>query len=310
MEIWIWIAVLVILFFAVIPMFVLPAVLYIVLLVRTKPEKWGRECSIPDDKEYKNMFDIGIAWDGQYASKKTAVDIVNDGYHLFGEYFDFGQNKAVIIIAGRMESLLYSYFFAEPYRVAGYNVLVIDNRSHGLSEGKVCSLGCKEYSDIIAWGKFLHDKLSNESVVLHGICIGGSTALFALTDKNCPDYMSAMVAEGMYTTFYESFKNHLIEKKKPVFPTALLMMMYIRLFSGVNVLTNGPIKRIDKLTKPILFIHSKQDIFSLPEKAQLLYNKCRAKKELVWFNKGEHSRVRINDINGYDNAIISFLSGL
>lgn len=298
----------VILFFGILPTLAMSYAIYFVLLVRNKPEKWGRECSIPDDEEYKKMFDDGMEWAAKYESCKKEVDIVNDGYHLYGEYFDFGGKRAVIIIAGRMESLLYDYYFAEPYRQAGLNVLVIDNRAHGNSEGKHSSLGQKEYRDLLAWSKLLHDELGNDSVVLHGICIGSAGALFALTDEKCPDYITCMVAEGMYTTFYETFKNHMIQDKHPLFPFALEVMLHIRIFSGVNVLTNGPIKRIGKLTKPILFLHSKEDTFSLPEKAEVLYEKCTSNKKIVWYNKGAHSRIRANNMQEYDNAIIDFMN--
>ena len=101
--------------------------------MRTSKKKWGRECSIPEDAEYLRMFEEGLDWDKKYSGYKRTVNIKNGRFHLFGEYFDFGSKKAVIIIAGRMESLLYSYFFAEPYRAAGYNVLK-DRRSMLLRE--------------------------------------------------------------------------------------------------------------------------------------------------------------------------------
>ena len=295
-----------VLFLFVFPTLVMSYVIYSAVLVRTKPEKWTRECSIPEDEEYRKMFEEGMKWDSQYSFAKSDVDITSDGLHLAGEYFDFGFKKAVIIIPGRMESCLYSYYFAEPYRRAEYNVLVIDNRAHGFSEGKYISLGYKEYRDIIEWGKLLHE-LGNESVCIHGICIGASTALFAMTDDKCPEYFSCMVAEGMYTNFYESFKNHMKDQNRPLFPLLYGVMVHIRVFSGANVVTDGPIKRIGKLKKPILFLHSKEDVFSLPQKMDLLYDKCNSKKELVWFDVGAHSRIRINNEEKYDTAIIDFL---
>lgn len=291
------------------PVAVLSYILYRILLVRTGPEKWGRECSLPEDEEYKRMFDIGAEWFGNNRNAKHDVSIVSDGYKLAGEYFDFGYDKAVIVIPGRMESCVYSYYFAEPYVKAGYNVLAIDNRAHGLSEGRRCSLGYKEYRDIINWSKYLHDGENVNTVVLHGLCIGASTALFALTAEDCPDYIKGMVAEGMYTTFAESFRNHMIVDNHPLFPIFYAAMLQIRLLSGANVVSDGPIKRIDRLTKPILFLHSREDCFSLPDKAQVLYEKCTAPKTMEWFEKGSHSRIRISNTEKYDAAVVKFLAG-
>ena len=288
--------------------FIIAYIVYRITLVRTSPKKWSRECSLSDDEEQIEMYKQAEEWLSQYEDKKTDVDIVNEGFHLFGEYLDFGFNKAVILIAGRTEGCKYSYYFAEPYRRAGYNILVIDNRSHGLSDGKYNSLGLKEYSDIIAWGKFLHDCKNNERIVLHGICIGSATALYTLISEKCPDYIAGMVADGMYTDFRETTKNHMIEQNRPINPCLDLFMWFFKVFTKEDAVKYGPIKVIDQLKKPILFIYSKEDIYSVPEKAQLLYDACQSKKQLAWFEKGGHSRVRINNQEKYDNTVVEYLN--
>lgn len=289
------------------PLFIVPAVIYVKLLTRRDKNKWGRECSAPEDPEYLGMFDEGKKWRENYASQKTETSIRSDGFCLVGEYFDFGSKKAVIIVPGRTESLLYGCYFAEPYRREGYNVLVIDNRSHGLSDGKVNSLGYREYKDLLLWAKLLHETYGNETVIFHGICIGASTSLFALTAPSCPDYIRGMVSEGMFTDFHHTFRNHMIAEKHPNFPFTPVVMLYIRLFSHANVVTDGPIRRIPKLKQPILFLHSREDIFSLPQGATELYQACSAQKTLVWFEKGAHSRIRANNKEKYDASICEFL---
>ena len=293
-----------------VPLLGIPAIVYRILLVRTSKDKWGRSMSMPDDGEYAEMYRRGLVWGQENAGRKRDVHIVNDRLSLFGEYFDFGYSRAVIIVPGRMESCFYSYFCAEPYKRSGYNVLVIDARAHGLSDGKINSLGYREYSDVIAWGRFLHDELGVTEVFLHGVCIGSSTALFALTSPRCPEYFTGMAAEGMYPCFSESCWNHMMDQKRPMalFP---LLMLYIKLFSRADVVHDGPLWRIDRLKKPILFLHSREDKFSLPERAVELYNKCASqKKELHWFEHGGHSRLRLVNTEEYDGAIRAFLSGL
>lgn len=289
--------------------FIVATVVYRILLVRTSREKWSRECSLEEEEEQKRMYAEGNEWYDKYREKISEVTINSEGFNLFGEYVDFGFDKAVIIIAGRTEGCKYSYYFAEPYRLAKYNVLVVDNRCHGLSDGKYVSLGLKEYKDIIRWGELLHDHYKNKKIVLHGICIGSATALYALTSKDCPTYFSGMVADGMYVDFRESIKNHMIEQKRKNITICLkLLTLYFKLFTGKNMVKQGPINYIDKLNKPILFIYSKKDLYSVPEKGQLLYDKCRSKKELVWFDYGAHSKVRINNTEKYDTAVTSFLN--
>lgn len=311
MSLWIWIGIAALFFFLILPMILIAVVLYLILFVRTSKKKWGRVCSFPEDEEYTHMYNLGLEWGEKYKQHKTPVDIQSGRYHLCGEYFDFGGKTCVIIIAGRTEACYYGYYFAEPYRKLGYNVLVIDNRSHGLSDGKVTSFGMKEYKDIINWSKFLHDEKHNERIVLHGICIGSSAAIFAITDENCPDYISALTVEGMYMRFYDSFINNMKEqKRKPIQPVAFEVALLILMFGHVNIIRNGPKNRVGKLRKPILFIHSREDKYSLPEKTQLMYDQCDCEKELVWFEHGKHSRLRIIDSAKYDKSIVDFYDKL
>ena len=312
--VWLWILIALgaVLFFFVIPTMILAWIIYSVLLRRNKPGKWDRGCSFPEDPEYCRMHDIGIEWGKKYADRMREVEIRSDGLKLVGEYYDFGGSSAALIIAGRTECVLYSYYFAEPFRRAGRNVLVIDNRAHGLSEGKVSCLGYREYRDILEWCRLLHDDLGNERVFLHGICIGSSTALFALTAPECPDYIEAMSCEGMYYSFYRSFDNHLkVDRpEKMRFPVQQEVMLWIWLCSHANVVTDGPFKRIEKLRKPILFLHSREDTYSTPDQAEYLYAHCSAPKKIVWFPHGAHSRIRINDTERYDETIIEYLKEL
>ena len=211
-----------------------------------------------------------------------------------------------------MESLLYSYYFAEPLREAGCSVLVIDNRAHGNSEGRISSLGYREYRDIIAWSRLLHDNFGIEKITLFGICIGASTALFTAVSDKCPDYIDSLAVEGMYVNFYESFLNHMRVDRpdRKEFPITQGVMFHIWAISGANAVTDGPIKRIGRLKKPILFLHSREDQYSLPDKAQILYDKCTAPKTSVWFDKGQHARIRINNTEKYDEAVNVFLDSL
>jgi len=276
-------------------------------LVRTSPDKWGRGCSAPDNEEQVRMFNEGEAWFEENKEHGIDVEVRSEGLRLVGKYMDFGFKRACIIIAGRTESYLYSYYFAKPYKEAGFNVLVIDNRAHGESEGKYLGAGLREYHDILEWGKLLHDKFHNEGIYIHGICIGSATAMYVLTSENCPDYYLGMTADGMYTTFYETFKTHMVDMKKPVNPFSYFVMKRLQKNIGEDPIHNGPIYSIPKLKLPLLMIHSKEDVFSLPVKAQELYDKCNSPKKLVWFDKGAHSHIRINNQEKYDETIKEFI---
>ena len=280
-------------------------------LVRTEPEKWGRVCSAPDNEEQLKMWNDGIAWMEPNRSKITEVSVESDGFKLYGEYFDFGSDRCVIILPGRCESLIYSYYFAEPYEKAGFNILAVDTRCHGKSEGKYNTIGVKESHDVLKWAELVHDKFSNKEVYIHGICIGTSSGIFAMTNKNCPDYLKGLVTEGCFVSFRETFKRHMMADNRPLFPVLDMVMLLINKHTGTNVYRDKPIRAIKHINHNarILFLYGKKDIFSIPEKSQKLFDACSATdKQLVWFEKGGHSHLRINNTEEYDNAIIKFFA--
>ena len=274
-------------------------------LVRTDKSKWNRECSAPDNEEQLRMHNTGLEWAEPFKDKIKEVHIVNDNLNLYGEFFDFGSKKCAILLQGRTESLLYCYYYAKPYKEMGYNILVVDSRAHGASDGKYNCVGLKEYKDIIAWATYLNKELGQEEIILHGICIGASTALYAA--HYGPDFIKAVVTDGMYINFYETFKNHMIVDHRPIFPFMGEIALIMRLKAHVNM-KKGPINIIDKFNKPILFLYSKEDKFSLPPKSEILYEKCGSKnKKIVWFDHGAHSHIRINNLEKYDNSIKEFI---
>lgn len=283
---------------------------YFEQLVRTSPEKWGRVCSAPDNEEQLAMWNAGVKWAQGFQDNIKEVMISNDGFDLYGEYFDFGSDRCVIIVPGRCECLMYSYYFAAPYQKAGLNVLVIDTRCHGKSDGKYNTIGVKESRDVLAWIKYISEEFDNKEIYIHGICIGTSSGIFAMTSKDCPPCVKGLVTEGCFVSFRETFKRHMMADKRPLFPVLDTVMLLINKHTGTNVYTQKPIREIKKLRPEhrVLFLYGEKDIFSIPKKSRQLFAACSAKdKKLIWFDKGGHSHLRINNTEKYDNAIIEFL---
>ena len=286
--------------------FMISIFIYRSLFVRTNPDKWGRHVSWKDD-ELQTMFDQGKEWGKKYDEYRRSVSIESDGLKLVAEYFDFGHKRTVIIIPGRSESGTYSYYFAEPYRKSGFNVLAVDNRCHGLSEGKYNTLGVKEHLDLINWINYLHDNEGVEEVIAHGICIGSATAMIALTREDCPSCFKGLICEGTYMTFANVFRRQLIKRKKPTWPHTPEVMWLVSIHGGSSAMRLSPIKIIDKVKVPMLFLYSKVDTYATPEESMKLFDKVTAPKRLEWFEKGEHSHIRINNTEKYDHTIEQFL---
>ena len=279
-------------------------------LVKTSPDKWGRVCSAPENEEQLAMWKMGCLWAEERKDNCTEVKIKNDGLDLYGEYYALNESKkCVIIVPGRCECLKYSYYFAPPYEKSGFNVLVIDPRAHGKSDGKYNTIGVKESKDLIAWINYIKKEFGIEEVYFHCICVGTASALLALNSESCPSIAKGIVTEGCFTSFRETFKRHMMDIKRPLFPVLDLCMWQIKRHTGTKQSKAAPIRLVKKLKARVLFLYGKNDIFSVPAMSQKLFKACASNdKNLVWFNKGGHSHLRINNTELYDNSIMEFLS--
>lgn len=281
--------------------------IYTKVLRRQSKDHWGRAPSDYSPQHLK-MDSSGMDWHYANLDKKTDVHIVRDGCNLYGEFYDFGSDKCAMILSGRTESLRYGYYFAQPYAKAGMSILVVDPRAHGFSDGEFNTLGFEESKDDLAWVRYLHESHGINHIVFHGICIGAAGGIFTCTSPECPEYVDAMVAEGMFAKFEESMRNHLIKRKKHIFPILQFINLWCKFFTGYSM-KYGPLNVIDKLEKPLLMLHSKEDKISPPHYAQLLFDRCGADpKKLTWFETGDHSMLRINHTEKYDQEIMQFLN--
>ena len=290
--------------------FVASYCIYNSTLRKKTPQTWSREMPRDIDPQQKPMYVAGVIWSEENQSYKTDVHIVNNGFNLYGEYYDFGKSRCAVILSGRTESLRYGYYFAIPYAKNDCNILVIDPRGHGLSDGEFNTVGFEESKDAIAWIKYIRERYNIESFVLHGICIGAAGGMFALNSPDCPDCIDGIVTEGMFPNFRESMKNHMIEKRKPVFITIDLVDLWMKHYTG-HSMKKGPIDVIGNIHTPLLMLHSKEDLYSTPEYAQKLYELSGAEnKKIVWFEHGRHSMLRITDTRLYDESISNFLADI
>ena len=278
--------------------------------LRRRKNAWGREMPADITDLQRKMYESGVEWSLENQDFKKDVHIFNNGANLYGEYYDFGKKRCAVVLSGRTESLVYGYYFAIPYAKNDCNILVLDPRSHGLSDGEFNTVGFEESKDAIAWVKYIKSTYGICSFVFHGICIGAATGMLALNSPDCPDCIDGIVTEGMFPNFRESMKNHMIEKKKPVFITIDLVDKWMIHYTG-HSMKFGPIDIIEKINTPLLMLHSKEDLYSTPEYAKKLFILSGAEnKNLVWFEHGAHSMLRITDTKLYDKAISNFLAGL
>ncbi len=270
-----------------------------------------RGCSDASFDYHLDMFNQGMKWREANLSHKKDVEIISQGDKLVGEYFDFGFKKSIILMPGRTETCFYACYYAPTFVEAGYNVLTIDPRAHGLSEGKILTLGKLEGLDLLEWSKLLHDKFGIETVVLYGLCGGGTASCVALTNKDCPSYIKGFISDGMFYSFFNVYRRHIIDEKHPVYPVIWEVLGKIKHRNGVNPYKLTPKNLVADVKVPTLFLTGELDKFAVSEEAYKLHDLCGAPyKEIHLIKHARHSHLRYDNLEDYDKAVIPFLKSI
>ena len=104
-----------------------------------------------------------------------------------------------------------------------------------------------------------------------------------------------------------NYKQHMIYDHHPTFPIVKMVMYLLKKHTGTDVNAIKPIDLIDKVKVPVLFIAGKNDFYSKADCTEMLYEKCGAqKKEIYWFDEGNHSHLRFGHEDEFDKAIFEF----
>ncbi|MCQ2497526.1 MAG: alpha/beta hydrolase [Lachnospiraceae bacterium] len=126
------------------------------------------------------------------AEPKVAICV--HGYRSFGLY-DIGPKAKLL-------------------RDAGYNLLIVDNRAHGMSEGKYIGFGNPDSYDIMKWCEFIKDRFGdNVEILLAGLSMGAATVLTTAGviayNKKCKENgenVAANIKEKVATTNANNIK--------------------------------------------------------------------------------------------------------
>ena len=242
------------------------------------------------------------------SSQKDLYTVSSDNLKLHAHIINNDKSNIYIIIAHPYEGRgSYMKYFAKKFYDMGFNILMIDLRTHGDSEGKIYSLGYLERLDILAWIEYIKNNYNNPKIILYGISMGAN-AVMMCSCENIDDKVKAIIEDAGFTTAKEQLKERLdISYKLPFLPVIPLtsFMTKIRLgfsFDDINI-----INAVSKSKVPILFIHGSKDSLVNPNMADKLYDACSSEKEKLIIENGEHIKAVLSDEKSYWDTINNFI---
>ena len=233
-----------------------------------------------------------------------------DGLKLHATYFPCAESKKVVIcFHGYTSEGLNDYStLALFYMKYGYNLLIVDERAHGKSEGKYIGFGCLDRHDARLWIDYMVERLGEAcKILLHGDSMGGATVLMT-TGLELPPQVKAAISDCAFTSAWEVFSSVLKNMYHlPPFPLLQIANSMVKKRAGYELDECNAREEVKKAKVPILFLHGDSDTFVPCSMVHELYGACASEKKLVIIEGAGHVESCYRDAEKYQGAIVEFI---
>lgn len=251
-------------------------------------KKWNEEVSaLPYEEIFIKSFD-GLTLRAKYyeREKGAPIEIMFHGY----------RGNATRDLCGGVQ---------RSFKL-GRNVLMVDQRASGKSEGKVITFGVKESRDCVSWTHYAVERFGKDcKIILCGISMGATTVMIASSYK-LPKNVVGVIADCGFTSAEEIIKKCVKQMHLPVKIFYPFIKMGAKVFGNFNLEEISPIEAVKKATIPIIFFHGETDAFVPVDMSRINYETCVSEKRLVLFPKTGHGLCYLTDPKRYLRELDDF----
>jgi fermentation-respiration switch protein FrsA (DUF1100 family) len=243
---------------------------------------------------------------------KEEVSIESDDQlKLAGTIYSSNEsNKWVIVVHGYQGSQDDMLNIACQYAKMNYNVLAIDNRSHGKSEGTYIGMGWLDRKDLVKWINYIVDKDNKSKIILHGVSMGAATVMMT-SGEDLPENVIGIVEDCGYTSVWDIFSDELSYLfHLPEFPLLYSANLISNIKAGYDFNKASSLKQISKSDIPMLFIHGSIDTFVKTDMVYQLYDSYNGKKDILVVDGAGHGQSYKLEPELYFNKVFTFIDGI
>ena len=254
------------------------------------------------------VLDTDIQWlltESNY-SDETINSFDNLKLHGYKVLNPNNSNKWVITVHGYTSEGINMSSYAKNYYDMGYNVLIPDLRSHGLSEGDYIGMGWDDRLDIVSWINNILEDNADAEIILHGVSMGAATVSM-VSGEDLPSNVKAIVADCGYTSVWDEFAYQLDDLfSLPQFPILNVSSLVSKVRAGYFLGTASSLKQVEKSKTPILFIHGDKNDFVPYYMMEELYNATSSEKEMLTIKDAGHAKSSEVDPETYWTTVYNF----
>lgn len=232
----------------------------------------------------------------------------HDGLKLCGHFLKADSNKLVILVHGYGSSYTEMYNYAKMFEKRGYNILAVECRAHGASEGNMIGMGWLDRLDLLSWIQCMLLQNSAFRIVLFGVSMGGATVCMTLGEK-LPNNIVCAISDCAFDNVYRQV-SYLKAQTFHVTPKLMMRVFndYMKRTHNYDMRAADGVKALKKASVPVMFVHGEADKFVPTE---MVYRLAEAvpdgRKELYVVPEASHAASFQTNPKEYERRVDKFL---
>ncbi len=203
--------------------------------------------------------------------------------------------------------------FSDFYIKEGYDILIIDQRTHGRSDGRYITFGAREHDDMKLWADKVVQMAGQDCrILLHGWSMGAATVYLAAADHPAPQ-VKGVVFDCGYAVSEAQLLNEAQEVSK--LPKVILwyVLQFLKplcvVFCAFSLNEAAPLFVASDMRLPIFFVHGDADSVVPYWMGRRLYRATTHApyRDMLTVPGAEHTFSYVSDKKGYEEGLLELM---
>ena len=186
-----------------------------------------------------------------------------DGLNLMGRYYHVKDGAPLDIgFHGYRSSALTDFAGGSELSFAmEHNLLLVDERAHGKSEGRTIAFGIQERWDVASWVNYAVDRFGEDTeILLYGVSMGAATVLMA-SELDLPENVKGIIADCPYSSPKAIIRKVAKDMHLPDWLAWPFVKVGAMVYGGFDIDETDAARAVKNAAVPILIIHGEDDTF-------------------------------------------------
>lgn len=263
----------------------------------------------PAYEVFKDVIEQGIR-NVVEAKEYEPVHITSvDGLKLYGRYYHRKDGAPLVIFFHGYKGNIYRdgngiFSYSKKNEI---NLLLVNQRSQGRSEGKTITFGIMERIDCKSWVEYAINRFGKETKIdLFGLSMGAATVMMA-ADVGLPENVKGILADCGFSSPKEILCEVMESLKLPAKVMYPLARLGARWFGHFDLEGASAVESLKSCNIPVLLVHNVGDDFVPYRMSEKCYEACASpEKKLVTVQGVGHGLSWCLEPEKYQSAMVEF----